>query len=148
MGNSLGMAAQFAGQSLRAGWYFALNRVVDWRAQRLGLARRFTPSLPVPSLRELLADEAQLLMSDAMAVHDGLYPRMESASLSPIDHLARVGAMLADLPDALSRRASADASTAQAEAGAAGVPDYYAQDFHFQTGGYLGEESGRLFGVQ
>ena len=148
MSNSLGMAAQLAGQSLRAGWYFALNRVVDWRAQRLGLARRFTPSLPVPSLRELLAEEAQLLMSDALAVHDGLYPPVEPEPLLPIDHLARVRAMLADLPEVLSRRASADATTAQGQAAAAGVPPYYAQDFHFQTGGYLSEESARLYDVQ
>ncbi len=31
MSNDLGMAAQLAGQSLRFGWYFALNRLVDWR---------------------------------------------------------------------------------------------------------------------
>ena len=34
------------------------------------------------------------------------------------------------------------------EAAAAGVPDYYAQDFHFQTGGYLTEGSARLYDVQ
>jgi ubiquinone/menaquinone biosynthesis C-methylase UbiE len=28
------------------------------------------------------------------------------------------------------------------------VPDYYAQDFHFQTGGYLSEGSARLYDVQ
>jgi ubiquinone/menaquinone biosynthesis C-methylase UbiE len=56
--------------------------------------------------------------------------------------------MLADLPDALSRRASADASSARAEPAAARVPGYYAQDFHFQTGGYLSEASARLYDVQ
>ena len=148
MSNSVGMAAQLAGQSLRWGWYLALNRVLDWRTQRLGLARRFTPTLPVPSLRELLADEAQLLLSDALAVHDHLYPPMEPRATLPIDHLARVHAMLADLPDALRRRASADASSVQGEAAAAAVPSYYAQDFHFQTGGYLSEASARLYDVQ
>jgi ubiquinone/menaquinone biosynthesis C-methylase UbiE len=56
--------------------------------------------------------------------------------------------MLADLPAAASRRAGNDATTAKAEAAAAGVPDYYAQDFHFQTGGYLSETSARLYDVQ
>ena len=37
MSNELGMAAQLAGQGLRFGWYFALNRVVDWRTSQLGL---------------------------------------------------------------------------------------------------------------
>ena len=93
-------------------------------------------------MQELLADQAQLLMSDALAVRDGLYPPMEEETGSPLRHLFRVRRMLADLPDALERRAAADASTAKAQAAAAGVPEYYAQDFHFQTGGYLSEDLG------
>jgi len=148
MSNNLGMAAQLAGQSLRFGWYFALNRLVDWRTDQLGLARRYKPDLPVPSLRELLAEQAQLLMSDALAVRDGLYPPIDDEGASPLDHLFRVRRMLADLPAAAGRRAGNDATTAKAEAAAASVPDYYAQDFHFQTGGYLSEVSARLYDVQ
>ena len=95
------MAAQLAGQSLRFGWYFALNRLVDWRTSQLGLSRRrYKPSRPVPSLQELLADQAQLLMSDALAVRDGLYPPMDDEAASPLRHLLRVRQMLADLPEA------------------------------------------------
>lgn len=148
MSNTLGMAAQLAGESLRFGWYFALNRLVDWRTSQLGLARRYKPSRPVPSMQELLADQAQLLMSDALAVRDGLYPPMEEEAGSPVRHLFRVRRMLADLPEALRRRAAADASTAKVEAAAANVPEYYAQDFHFQTGGYLSEDSARLYDIQ
>jgi len=148
MSNTLGMAAQLAGESLRFGWYFALNRLVEWRTSQLGLARRYRPSRPVPSMQELLADQAQLLMSDALAVRDGLYPPMEGEAGSPVQHLFRVRRMLADLPDALERRAAADASTAKSQAAAAAVPDYYAQDFHFQTGGYLSENSARLYDIQ
>ena len=147
MSDSLGMAGELARQALRAGWYFALNRVVDWRTLRLGMARRYQPSLPVPSLQELLADQARLLIDDALAVRDRLCPPMEGPS-SPLLHLERVGRMLADLPEALTRRASADATTARAEAAAAAVPPYYAQDFHFQTGGYLSERSASLYDVQ
>ncbi len=148
MANNLGMAAQLAGQSLRFGWYFALNRLVEWRTDRLGLARRYQARRPVPSLQELLADQAQLLMSDALAVRDGLYPPMEEEAGAPLSHLFRIRRMLADLPGALQRRAAADASTAKAEATAASVPEYYAQDFHFQTGGYLSEGSARLYDIQ
>jgi SAM-dependent methyltransferase len=102
----------------------------------------------VPSLRELLADQAQLLMSDALAVREGLYPPMDDDAASPLGHLARVRQMFADLPGAYARRAEKDATTARAEAAAAGVPSYYAQDFHFQTGGYLTESSARLYDIQ
>jgi SAM-dependent methyltransferase len=149
MSDNLGMATQLAGQGLRFGWYFALNRLVDWRTSRLGLARPpYKPGRPVPSLQELLADQAQLLMSDALAVRDGLYPPLDDEAASPLSHLLRVRQMLADLPSAATRRANRDATTAKAEAAAADVPDYYAQDFHFQTGGYLSADSARIYDIQ
>jgi ubiquinone/menaquinone biosynthesis C-methylase UbiE len=148
MSDTLGMAAQLTGQSIRFGWYFALNRLVEWRTDRLGLKRPFKPSRPVPSLQELLADQAQLLMGDALAVRDGLYPPVDDEPTSPLGLIARARLMLADLPAALGRRATADASTAKAEASAGSVPEYYAQDFHFQTGGYLSEDSARLYDIQ
>jgi ubiquinone/menaquinone biosynthesis C-methylase UbiE len=148
MADPVAMAAQLAGQSLRFGWYFALNRLLDWRTSQLGGARRYRPERPMPSFQELLAEQAQLLMSDAMAVRDGLYPPMEDESGSPLRYLSRVRQMFADLPSLLDRRAAEDASSVKSEAAVAGLPEYYAQDFHFQTGGYLTEESARLYDVQ
>src|SRR5262249_2140919 len=101
-----------------------------------------------PSLQELLASQAELLMADALAVRDGLYPAMDDEATPPLRHLARVRLMFADLPQALHRRAAHDATSAQAQPGAAAVPAYYAQDFHFQTGGYLSESSAKLYDVQ
>ena len=151
MSDNLAMAAQLAGQSLRFGWYFALNRALDWRTgqmSRTGHPPRYRPVRPVPSLQELLAAQAQLLMADALNVREGLYPPMDDDASSLPGHLARVRRMFADLPEAYARRAQKDATTARAEPNAADVPDYYAQDFHFQTGGYLTEGSARLYDVQ
>lgn len=149
MAENIAMATHLAGQSLRLGWYFALNRLLERRTGQLGGVRqRYVPRGPVPSQQELLAEQAQLLLADALAVRDGLYPPMEEEAGTPLSHLARVRAMFADLPDALNRRNARDASSAKDEAAAAGVPEYYAQDFHFQTGGYLTEESARLYDVQ
>jgi ubiquinone/menaquinone biosynthesis C-methylase UbiE len=85
---------------------------------------------------------------DARAVGDGLYPAMDDEATPPLGHLARVGRMFADLPAALRRRAENDASSVRAEPAAGELPGYYAQDFHFQTGGYLSEESAKLYDVQ
>ena len=55
MSDNLGMAAQLAGQSLRFGWYFALNRLVDWRTSQLGLSRPPTsPAAPCRRCRNCL----------------------------------------------------------------------------------------------
>ena len=56
MANTLGMAAQLAGQSLRFGWYLALNRALDWRTDQLGKTPRYKPTRPVPTLQQMLAD--------------------------------------------------------------------------------------------
>jgi ubiquinone/menaquinone biosynthesis C-methylase UbiE len=146
--DNLGMMTQLAGQSLRFGWYFALNRLVEQRSARAGAVRRVRPTRPMPTLNELLADVGHLLLSDAMAVREGVYPPMEDEPVSPLSHLARARQMLADLSLALDRRKVNDTATAKAEATAADVPDYYAQDFHFQSGGYLTDESARLYDIQ
>ena len=151
MSDNFAMATQLAGQSLRFGWYFALNRALDWRTDQLGRTSntpRYKPTRPVPTLQELLAAQAQLLMSDALNVRDGLYPAMEDDAASLPGHLARVRQMFLDLPQAYARRAQKDATTARSEPSAGVVPAYYAQDFHFQTGGYLTEGSARLYDVQ
>jgi ubiquinone/menaquinone biosynthesis C-methylase UbiE len=56
--------------------------------------------------------------------------------------------MLRDVPVALARRLNENTASVRAEASAGELPDYYAQDFHFQTGGYLTAESARLYDVQ
>lgn len=149
MSDTLGMATQLARQSLRFGWFLALNRLVDRRTEALGAKRDASRSdKPVPSLRELFAEQAQLLFADAMAVRDGVYPPSLDEGAAPLGHLARTRAMLRDLPEAVSRRRAGDATSARTHPQASDVPDYYAQDFHFQTGGYLGSESARLYDVQ
>jgi ubiquinone/menaquinone biosynthesis C-methylase UbiE len=146
MADTIGMAAQAAGQAVRFGLYLGLNRIVDWRTSTLGRAPAEKPRGPVPSRAELLRDLLGVLMEDAAAVRDGLYPPMSDEPPLPVQ-LARIRDMLADLPLALARRNARDASTAASEA-RDDLPDYFVQDFHFQTGGYLTEESAKLYDLQ
>lgn len=148
MADILGMAAQFAGNSFRFGWYYGVSWVADRQAARLGSQPRSRPTRPIPSQREVLRDLAQLFMHDAAAVRDGLYPPMEDTSGSVADHLGRVWQMLSDLPANLARREAQETGTARLSPEAADLPDYFAQDFHFQTGGYLTDHSARLYDVQ
>ena len=147
MRDTVGMTAQFATQTARIGWYWGLSRMVAQQTRAVGMASTYKPSRPVPEFRELLGELARLLTEDAIAVRDGLYPPMPEAGDSPVQYLARIRAMLADVPVALARRASEETDSVKT-ADAGGLPDYYAQDFHFQTGGYLTPESARLYDVQ
>jgi ubiquinone/menaquinone biosynthesis C-methylase UbiE len=142
-------SSQAAGQAARAVWYFALARALEWQAARHGEVPRYKPVRPVPTQRELLADLGQLLVADAAHVRAGLYPAMSDTVDGPLEHGRRISAMFADLPSALARRDAEDAGSVKAAAASTdGMPDYFTQDFHFQTGGYLTEESARLYDVQ
>ena len=141
-------AAQIAGNTARFGWYYGINWILDREAARLGAKPAFRPMQPVPSRQELLTDLATVFLADANAVREGLYPAMHDEPGSLSDHLTRLRLMMADLPGALERRKSADAGTARQHPDAEGLPEYFTQDFHFQTGGYLSEESAKLYDVQ
>ena len=147
MADTIGMGLQGAAQAMRFGWYLSLNRMVGWQSDRLGLRPRYKPTLPAPSEREILADLGRLFRRDAEAVRDGLFPPLADG-MGPLDAIDRARAMLMDLPGTLRRRAEADAGTARETDPLDGLPDYYTQDFHYQTGGYLSEQSARLYDVQ
>ena len=149
MSHPIAMSQQLAGQGLRVAWYFALNRLLDRRASQLGqVPTAYKPRRPVPTQQEMFADLGQLLMADAAAVRVGLYPPMTDAADTPLTHATRIRAMFADLPEALARRGTENADSAKAAPDADGLPDYFTQDFHFQTGGYLTDDSARLYDVQ
>jgi len=147
MADTLGMAAQIANNALRFSWYSGINWLMGREAQRLGPRPRYIPERPVPSEAELMADLRALFLADAAAVRDGLYPPAEPAG-SLGRHMRDLRAMFDDLPATVQRRTQADTASAAAVADANGLPDYYTQDFHFQTGGYLSADSARLYDVQ
>lgn len=148
MGNPIAMGAQLATNAARFSWYYGVNQVMDARTRRQGRRSDYRPTRPSPSRQELMVELASLFLADAEAVRRGLYPPMGAEPASMLEQVARVQTMMADLPDALARRAAADAASVKSEPGSDAVPDYYAQDFHFQSGGYLSEQSARLYDIQ
>jgi ubiquinone/menaquinone biosynthesis C-methylase UbiE len=151
MADTIGMAAHAGTQAVRLGLYLGLNRIVGWRTSALGLRKVEVPADkprgPIPSEADLLRDLVGVLMRDAAAVRDGIFPPMTDEPSLPTQ-LARIRDMLADLPSTVTRRNERDASTARAAADAGDLPDYFVQDFHFQTDGYLTDHSARLYDLQ
>jgi len=150
--NRMGKAMQLVGNVARMTWYSGINLMAQRQARRIAPPADFTPSRPVPSRNELLSDVRGLLQDDAEAVAAGLYPPGDEEVQSPLEHLRRLRAMFRDLPELTGRRHDRDASSVQDAARAsseqADLPEYFTQDFHFQTGGYLTEGSARLYDVQ
>lgn len=148
MTDNIGAGVQLARNTLRLGWYWTVNRLLSQEARRLAPASRYKPGRPVPTERELYASLRELLLVDAEAVRRGLYPEMDEEGLSVPEHLRRLADMFRELPETVARREAADASSARLAPQANQVPQYYAQDFHFQPGGYLSERSAKLYDVQ
>lgn len=150
----LGMTLQLAGNAARMTWYSGVNLMLQRQSRRIAEPVSFSPTRPVPSREELLGDARKLLREDAEAVAAGLYPPGDDEFLRPLEHLRRLRAMFQDLPELVGRRNERDATSAQRASEEASqpdekrLPDYFTQDFHFQTGGYLTEGSARLYDVQ
>jgi ubiquinone/menaquinone biosynthesis C-methylase UbiE len=94
-----------------------------------------------------MSELGTLFLRDAQGVRDGILPP-SIAEPGPGEIVSRIRDMFADLPSSASRRATRDVASASVAPGSEHLPTYYAQDFHFQTGGYLTEGSARLYDVQ
>jgi ubiquinone/menaquinone biosynthesis C-methylase UbiE len=150
MSNRIEGLAHLAGQTLRTVGYAALSRYSNRRAAKLGLGRtaRIEITRPVPGLLTLLQDVLRLQAKDARNVRDGLYPIPIEDSSSFASRIEAMRRMLEDIPQSAERRAEQRAKEAAELPEAAGMPDYYTQNFHYQTGGYLTGESAQLYDVQ
>jgi ubiquinone/menaquinone biosynthesis C-methylase UbiE len=149
MSNRFEAYTHLAAQTLRTGYYAALYRFTNRQAARMSkVATRMEITRPAPGLWALLQDVLKLQALDARNVRDGIYPIPVQDESSLPSHVEAVRRMLADLPLSNERRVEKRATEAASLPEAAGMPDYYAQNFHYQSGGYLTEESAKLYDVQ
>ena len=149
MANAIDMYSHLAGQALRAGWYLGLHEAMDRATDMLGRdLPRYRPQGPVPTSRALLADLGELLLADARNVRDGIYASPRGEDGPALRQLMRTVAMFADLPEAMRRRRAGDGHEVARRPDSATLPDYFTQNFHYQTGGYLTDQSARLYDTQ
>jgi len=111
---------------------------------------KVVPDGPVPSQRRMLADIVKLFAADLKAVEDGLYPMPSDGTMSPGELLLTSRAFFKDVPEVTRRRATGAHQEVNAETSgfAAVLPRYYRQNFHFQTDGWLSEDSAKLYDFQ
>ncbi len=144
MENTAGRLAYAAAQTARVAFYgahYLAARVVA----RDAFARIEKPAHSVPSLASMLKAMRALFAQDWRNVEAGLYPM-------PLDlsrEMRRATASLrylADIPRVVARRKRGGHSDMGPKG--EGLPRYYRQNFHFQTDGYLSDESAKLYDFQ
>jgi hypothetical protein len=141
----------FTRQGLRVAWYTGHY----FATQDFRLAGKDTPqpqpAKPRPPREnsfDLFTELAALFRRDLDNVAQGLYPlpRDHDGSLAEVLSLSR--AFFADVPLAAERKNAGAGREIYDPALAREFPDYFLQNFHYQTGGYLTDESARLYDTQ
>ena len=153
LSKTIGRARYAAAQGARVAWYlgqYLLARRLSGPFNRPG-EPKFKPRAPEGDANRIRQSFLELFAADRANIEAGLYPapdelRVEQA-LSALRNSAR---FFSDLPHVDARRLQrAGAEVREAEAPGDGrYPSYYLQNFHYQTGGWLTEDSARLYDTQ
>lgn len=143
-----------ASQLPRVAWYvghgFAMRYLSDEVRKREGQdARpRARTGAPVPDRSRLYRDMAALFARDLANVEAGIYPLPADRDGSLPTLLRRSRLFFEDLPEIHRRRTSGGHSEVLNEETRGKRPRYYLQNFHFQTGGWLTEDSAERYDTQ
>lgn len=149
----IGRARYAAAQGARVAWYmgqYLLARRISGPFNRPG-EPQFQPQAAEGDPQRVRAAFLELFAKDRANIEAGLYPapsdlRVERA-LSALRNSAR---FFRDLPRVDRRRLQRSGVEVRAKARESGerYPTYYLQNFHYQTDGWLSEESAQLYDTQ
>ena len=142
-----------ARQLPRVAWYVGHSEVMrrlSEAARRGGESARpkARTDAPVPERSRLYADMARLFVQDLANVEAGIYPLPADHDGSLPKLVARSRLFFADLPEVHRRREQGERQEVLSEETRGKRPGYYLQNFHFQSGGWLTEESAKLYDTQ
>src|SRR5207302_9042704 len=142
-----------ASQLPRVAWYVGhgavMRRMSDWmRRSGRSTRPRAKTDAPVPDRRRLYADMAVLFRQDLANVEAGIYPLPADHDGTLPDLLARSRLFFEDLPTIHRRRESRDIREVLTGKTRGKRPNYYLQNFHFQSGGWLTQESAQRYDTQ
>ena len=137
----------------RVAWYLghglALRRLAE-AARRNGAQarRRLRTRGLVPERGQLYADIAKLFLQDLANVESGIYPLPADHDGSLLTLINRSRLFFEDLPE-INRRREARAHSEIFNKDTRGKrPHYYLQNFHFQSGGWLTDDSAERYDTQ
>jgi ubiquinone/menaquinone biosynthesis C-methylase UbiE len=146
--------AYAARQLPRLAWYagheIVLRRLAAEARQRSGNGTRppVRSSAPAPNQRRIYADMLALLRQDIANVEAGIYPLPHDHDGSLLTRLYRSRLFFDDLPEIHRRRERNGFQEVLSEKAPGRRPDYYLQNFHFQSGGWMTDDSAERYDTQ
>jgi ubiquinone/menaquinone biosynthesis C-methylase UbiE len=129
---------------------------VAWYAGHYAAGRRLLkpmpkpdfPIGPTPSRAELTADLRALFEREWRDIAAGLFAAPRTLSIDPGEFLRRSALYFRDLPKVDERRHGRINDEPNLDDANEHLPRYYRQNFHFQSGGWLTDESAAIYDTQ
>src|SRR5579883_332352 len=146
MASTLDGLSYAARQAARVAWYAG-----HYAAGRRLLKPMPKPDFPVgptPTRAEMTADMRRLFEREWQDIAAGLFPAPRSLNVDAGAFLRRSALYFRDLPKVDARRHGELDDELPPGTQADGLPDYYRQNFHFQSDGWLSEESAAIYDTQ
>jgi len=141
----LGRASYDLAQRLRTLWFSGHYALTARLSPRTASA---PPPVPLPSWQTINDDLSALFRRDWRNIEAGCYRMPHDMWPNPVAVLRRSAHYFRDL-EAVNRRKQARRADEVAGPETLGrYPDYYLQNFHYQSGGYLSSESAALYDYQ
>jgi hypothetical protein len=143
-------ASQRAKAAVKAAWWTAAGGVTRALAQptRGEAKTRFEPQGPPVSAARLRKAYLTAFDKDAADVAAGLYPPVGDGPRNPADAFREALDVIADARAVDQRRRRGDGVEVREEPESEGYPNYYRQNFHFQSGGWFTDASARRYEAQ
>ena len=148
----IGRARYAAAQSARVAWYmgqYVLARRLSRPFDRPG-EPKFQPRAAEGDPERIRASFLDLFAKDRVNIEAGLYPAPDD--VRPLEALAALrnsAKFFQDLPSVDRRRLERSGVEIRKQIeGESRYPAYFLQNFHYQTGGWLTEESAKLYDTQ
>lgn len=129
---------------------------VAWYAGHYAAGRRLLKPMPkpdfaigpTPSRAELTADLRALFEREWQDIAAGLFAAPRTLSIDPGEFLRRSALYFRDLPKVDERRHGRINDEPNLDDANEHLPRYYRQNFHFQSGGWLTDESAAIYDTQ
>ena len=148
----LGRARYAAAQGARVAWYlsqYLLARRISGPFDRPG-EPKFEPKAAEGDALRIRTAFLELFAKDRSNIEMGLYPAPDDIRLErAVAAMRHSASFFRDLPKVDQRRLERDGTEVREEAKGEGrYPTYYLQNFHYQTGGWLSQDSAKLYDTQ
>lgn len=145
MVSALDRLSYAARQTARVAWY--AGHYAAGRRLLKPMPKPDFPIGPTPGRAEMTTDMRAMFEREWQDIAAGLFPAPRARGPEPAEFLRRSLAYFRDLPQVDARRHGQSDELPPGEQGD-GLPDYYRQNFHFQSDGWLSDQSAAIYDTQ